>query len=97
MRTSRAVALATLIVLVSAGCFLFQTEADVESDTSWSGSFDGRTVDGSGNQTVKMGGGGSTKCAVVQKQTRNGYLRVSISGGEEKETTAAFGVVSVCN
>lgn len=45
-------------------------------------------------------------CCVVQKQTEQGYLKVSIvnegsnpfaSDGESKETTAAYGVVSVCN
>jgi len=83
-------------IAVAPACSLFKTEARVESDTSWSGSFDGRTVSGTGNQTVDMGSGNGAKCAVVQKQTRNGYLTVSVDGGESKTTYAEFGVVSVC-
>lgn len=93
----RAIALLAILVLTALpACSLFNTDAHVESDTSWSGSFNGRTVDGSGNQLVKMGGGTGTKCASVQKQTRAGFLTVKIGGGEEKTTTAAFGVVTVC-
>lgn len=86
----------TLLAVTSTGCGLFQDEAHVTSDTSWSGSFNGRTVEGRGNQTVDLGGGDSPKCAVVQKQTTNGFLTVKI-GSDEKTTTASFGVVSVCN
>jgi hypothetical protein len=88
-----------------ASCLLFTScswlnnvNAEVTSDTSWSGNFDGRTVDGTGNQTVKMDRGSNSSgsvCAVVQKDTRSGFLTVKI-GGEEKTTTAEFGVVSVC-
>lgn len=91
------VGLYLMAVVLCAGCSLFKTEADVESNTSWSGSFDGRTVDGSGNQTVKMDGGSGPHCAVVQKKTRTGSLKVSISHGESKTTTAEFGLVSVCS
>jgi hypothetical protein len=83
-------------ILLCPGCSLFNTDAHVESDTSWSGSFDGRTVDGSGNKTVSLGSGTGPKCAVVQKKTRTGSLRVKIDGGDDKKTTAEFGVVSVC-
>lgn len=90
-----------LLITLSSGCGAFDVNAHVASDTSWSGSFDGRTVDGNGNQTVQMGSAndrsGPSKCAVVQKQTRTGFLTVKIDGGEEKTTTAEFGVVSVCN
>lgn len=81
-------------------------KAKVESNTSWSGSFNGTTVDGHGNQTVDLGND-DIVCCVVQKQTTGGRLKVSIvnesnnplgSGdGESKETTAQYGVVSVCN
>lgn len=88
------------LLLGSTGCDAFKTRAIVSSNTSWSGSFDGRTIDGQGNQTIDLGGGGSTggpsKCAVVQKQTREGTLTVRIEPGDEQTTTAAFGVVSVC-
>lgn len=90
-------AIVIILAFGAASCGLFQTDAHVTSDTSWSGSFDGRTVDGRGNQTVKLGGGSGTKCASVQKSTVQGFLTVKIDGGEEKTTTAAFGVVTVCN
>jgi hypothetical protein len=79
--------------------------AEVNSNTSWSGSFSGRTVDGTGNTKVNLGSD-ETVCCVVQKQTQTGYLKVSIKNeggglfamdGESKETTAAYGIVSVCN
>lgn len=89
------VALAFVIV-VSPGCSLFKIEAHVESDTSWSGAFDNRTVSGRGDMKVDMGAR-ATKCAVVQKQTREGYLTVSITGGDTATTFADFGVVSVCS
>ena len=88
---------AVTLAILSSACGLFQTDAHITSDTRWSGSFDGRTVDGNGNQTVKLGGGSGTKCASVQKQTTSGFLTVRIDGGEEKTTTAAFGVVTACN
>jgi len=79
-------------------------KAKVESNTSWSGSFSGRTVDGSGNQTVDIDDDGVV-CCVVQKETEGGRLKVTIvnegsnpfrSEGESKETTAAYGLVTVC-
>lgn len=91
---------ASLVCLaISSGCSLFEHTAEVESNTTWSGSFGGsgqsRTVDGSGNQDVKMKGD-APFCAVVQKQTRTGNLSVSINGHSES-TSAEFGVVSVCD
>ncbi len=80
-----------------AGCSAFNTDAHVISDTTWSGSFEGRTVDGTGNQTVSLGGGTRPKCASVQKRTERGTLTLKIDGGDEKTTTAAFGVVSGCS
>ncbi len=79
------------------GCSAFNTDAHVISDTSWSGSFDGRTVDGRGNQDISLGGGTGPKCASVQKQTTNGFLTLKIDNGDEKTTTAAFGVVTGCS
>ncbi|GJQ22187.1 MAG: hypothetical protein HBSIN02_25420 [Bacteroidia bacterium] len=92
------------VAVVFVGCS-DDWKAKVESDTSWSGSFSGRTVDGTGNQTVDLDDD-EVVCCVVQKQTERGRLKVSIvnegsnpfaSDGESKETTAAYGVVSVCN
>ncbi|HKK72236.1 MAG TPA: hypothetical protein VKA86_13540 [Candidatus Krumholzibacteria bacterium] len=80
-------------------------EAEVESTTSWSGSFDGRTVDGRGDRMISVGRDEVT-CVVVQKDTRSGSLRVRLRRDhtfmfdEEtdwKSTTAEFGVVTVCS
>lgn len=84
------------LALLLSGCSAFGApDAEVESNTTWSGSFTGRTVDGSGNQTVKLTGS-SPFCASVQKQTKAGFLTVSI-GGHSNTTTAEFGVVTVCD
>ena len=82
--------------MLTCGCSSFKSEAQVESDTSWSGSFNGRTVSGSGNQKVDLGGGTGPKCAVVQKQTRQGFLEGLHYRGDSKTTTAEFGVAYVC-
>lgn len=95
--TNRFICATLLMALALPGCSVFKVKADVSSSTSWSGSFNGRTVSGTGNMSVDMGARGSVKCAVVQKDTREGFLTVSIDGGESKTTTAEFGVVSVCS
>lgn len=95
--------LACIAVLFLIGCTP-EWKAKVESDTSWSGSFNGRTVDGRGNQTVDLGTD-EIVCATVQKATRTGRLKVTIEDegtlsfyeGESKETTAEYGVVTACS
>lgn len=92
-------------MLSVAGCSV-EYKAEVQSTTSWSGAFGGRTVDGSGNDVVNLGHD-SPVCCVVQKQTQNGNLRVRVvteGGGifgpgdsDWVETTASYGVVSVCS
>lgn len=96
-----------IAILLFSSCTT-EWKAKVESDTSWSGSFAGTTVEGSGSKTIDLGSGqDEIYCCVVQKQTESGYLKVSIKSesnsifgsedGESKETTASYGVVSVCN
>jgi hypothetical protein len=93
----------TFSLLLLVGCAP-DWKARVESNTSWSGSFGGRTVDGHGNQTVGLGSG-EVVCCVVQKNTTGGRLKVSIvdestfglGSGESNETTAQYGCVSVCS
>jgi hypothetical protein len=96
-------ALCTFLVLSAVGCAT-DWKAKVESTTSWSGSFSGRTVSGSGNQTVDIDDD-EIECCTVQKGTDGGFLKVSIvneggnflvGDGESKETSAPYGVVTVC-
>lgn len=77
------------------GC---QKQLEITSDTTWSGSINNTTVDGSGNKTFDID---DNSCAVFQKQTSSGRLKLKVKGGifgggEEGETTAEYGVVSVC-
>ncbi len=92
-----------MVVLVSCSV---DYEAEVQSDTSWSGSFGNRSVDGSGNRTIDLPDE-HPQCCVVQKDTEAGFLRVRITaegggifGPDDTgwvETTAAYGIVSVCS
>ncbi len=97
-----------LIILAITMGFIFfgctDYKAKITSDTSWSGSFGGSTVDGSGNQTIDLPDD-EIVCIVVQKETEQGTLSaeiidegfLSFGGSEKKTTTAKYGVVSVCN
>jgi hypothetical protein len=78
--------------------------AEVESNTRWSGNFDGSSHDGAGNERVRMG---SDSCLIVQKETASGDLRVRIvnenalflfwdSATDWKHTSAEYGVVTLC-
>lgn len=100
--------LALLCLFTAAvACNKINYKAEVESDTSWSGSFGNRSVDGSGNQIVELPND-DVVCIVVQKNTAGGYLRARIIDDSHGflnpaydskwvETTAEFGVVDVCN
>jgi hypothetical protein len=105
MRLLLPLVLVTTIVIAS-GCGV-DYKAEVQSDTSWSGAFGNRTVDGRGNKTVDLPDE-HPQCCVVQKQTEQGYLRVRVKaeGGmwlfgpddsDWAETRAEYGVVSVCS
>lgn len=93
-----------VILLALAGCHA-DIYAEVQSNTSWSGAFGDRTVDGTGNAKVDLPDE-PPQCVVVQKETTQGTLRVRVvaSGGVISpggsgwvETTAAYGVVSACS
>lgn len=97
--------IAAVLLLTVAACS-HEYKAKVESDTSWSGSFSNRTVDGSGDRTVDLDDDDGTVCVVVQKNTRIGTLSVAVidegntwfkKQGNRVTTTADFGVVTACN
>ena len=99
-----------LILICLSSLFFISCSADykaeVQSNTSWSGAFGNRTVDGTGNRTIDIPDD-PPQCCVVQKETEQGFLKVRIvakGGGifgpddsEWVETTAAYGVVTVCS
>ena len=89
-----------IAVMIMAGCG--GPEAEIQSDTSWTGSFGDRRVDASGNGTVVIGGP-PPYCAIVQKRTEEGVLRVRVVSDDPTgpstdwaETTLPFGVVTAC-
>lgn len=89
-----------MAVMIMAGCG--GPDAEIQSDTSWTGSFGDSRVDGSGNATVSIGGP-PPYCAIVQKQTAEGVLRVRVVSDDPTgpstdwfETMLPFGAVSAC-
>ncbi len=95
-----------IIALLSLGCEK-DYYAQVTSDTSWSGSFADRTVDGKGDKRVDIPDD-PPQCVVVQKDTEHGKLSVTIFaksrwflGSDYSSgtitTTAAYGIVLACS
>lgn len=94
------------LCVTSAACS-HDYKAKVESDTSWSGAFSTRTVQGSGNQIVDIDNDDDgVVCVAVQKQTRLGSLAVQVvdegntwfkKNGPRVVTNADFGVATACN
>ncbi|MBD3220351.1 hypothetical protein GF314_03835 [bacterium] len=94
----------TAAVLLT-GCSV-DYKAEVDSDTTWSGAFGNRTVDGSGKTTVDLPDDDPV-CCTVQKMTESGRLRVRVvadgggilgpSDSDWVETTASYGVVTACS
>ena len=95
-----------ILALLLAGCSSPERWAEVESDTSWSGYFENRSVDGHGDQRIDLPESGEVVCAVVQKDTEDGYLRLRLCEQgvmltpkletEWARTTAAYGIVDRC-
>lgn len=83
------------LALIFTGC---QKYVHIESNTSWSGAINDASVDGSGNRDIDIN---NSSCAVFQKETKEGYLTITVKGGmffdgDNATTTAQYGVVSVC-
>ena len=81
--------------------------AIIRSNTTWTGSFVNRTVEGSGNATIQLPGPAPV-CVVVHKKVASGYLELQIESyiAASNEllhqqgavrTDASFGVVSDCS
>ncbi|HUV29525.1 MAG TPA: hypothetical protein VMY05_00340 [Acidobacteriota bacterium] len=101
----RLLLLCCLCLILLAGCGI-DYKCEVTSNTSWSGIFADRTVDGEGDQTVDIPDD-PPECVVVQKETEKGYLRIKLiaEGGwflnsaddrPSVTTTAKYGIVSDC-
>lgn len=96
------VILPVLALLLVTGCG--GRHLEIQSNTSWSAVVDGATVDGRGSHSFELR---DDKCAVAQKETRDGFLQARIvnqgavaifwdRATSWKRTTTAYGVVDVC-
>lgn len=72
----------------------------VTSNTSWSGFFNNRSVDGKGDETFDIDK--YDKCWSLQKETERGtltleiYDKANMESIAENYTTASYGIVRVC-
>ena len=82
--------------------------AEIESNTTWSGSFGDQTIEGAGNTDVFLTDASHPVCVVVQKKTETGLLRLRVVkhiiipqselvATDWVETTADYGEVSACS
>lgn len=94
-----------LLMFVALTACTVDYTAEIQSNTSWTGVFINRTVDGSGNRIVDIPDDFEPPCVAVQKDTEEGYVRarVTTSGGflgpgdgDWVETTAQYGAVTAC-
>ncbi len=88
------------VTVLVTGCSDYKV--DVESDTTWSGVFAGKSVDGAGNSTIDVPDDGEL-CIVIQKNTRGGFVQVSVrdTGGSSyqtdwERTEGAYGTIEFC-
>jgi len=107
MKRSAFVILTGLLLAVSllSACDAYRDyTVEIESNTSWSGSFAGESMSGSGNRTIDIGDDGYL-CCVVQKNSVGGRLRMRIIWTEDngaqsswawRETTEAYGHLRSC-
>lgn len=78
MRLRWTVPLLASILLASCG----DTVVRIESDTTWQGTVEGRTVSGRGDATYELSADGSgNRCVTIAKTTEAGTLRVIIEQG----------------
>jgi hypothetical protein len=73
----------------------------IESNTTWSGFIDGRSIDGKGNRDLEVTWYGQS-CYTLQKQTESGFLKIGLHDNKdnlvagENVTSARFGLVQIC-
>lgn len=109
-----AVAVVTVVVLLIIGALLGKLDKHgttqsnltpvlilkVTSNTSWSGFFNNRSVDGKGDETFDIDK--YDKCWSLQKETERGtltleiYDKANMESIAENYTTASYGIVRVC-
>ena len=87
--------LAVLTVLVALSGCSKRYRVEIQSDTCWQGSIDNtQNISGCGNSTYKVVG--PMNCAVLNKTSPQGYLRVRIDGRAWAETSDPYGSIEAC-
>ncbi len=105
-RPTKKIRMLMALAAVCALCFMMgcsgDYKADVESNTSWSGVFGGKSVSGSGNKTIDLPDEGR-QCIQIQKNTASGFVKLKVydasastPGGNWKETTGPYGYLDYC-
>jgi hypothetical protein len=102
MRTIRILILlpAVFALGVMTGCSDYKVE--LKSNTSWSGVFGGKTINGSGNLIIDLPDEGR-QCITIQKNTVDGWVRARVydatdtaNAWEWQETGEAYGTIDFC-
>ncbi len=94
-------AAALVVGALVTGCSDYK--AQVESNTTWSGVFAGKSIDGAGNSTIDVPDDGEL-CIVIQKNTRGGFVQVRIIDVTEsssyeddwERTEEVYGTIEIC-
>ena len=78
------VIISVLILICGCSKEVVEYKIDVKSNTAWSGYFDNRTVDGVINKRIDVGNEPPVCCS-CQKETENGYLKLTVIKIVKKE------------
>ena len=87
--------LVALLVMGATGCST-RKRVVVDSNTCWSGQWDGERVHGCGRRVFETRA--SYVCYVFKKDTRRGWLHVDVTHGvgDDERTDAPYGVITGC-